>query len=266
MRPSCILFVLFFASTGFAQTCVELVPKLMETSGMNRSLMSTTETFKDRITDREDEGSMLVQDRQKLLKALNGSFDALRINDIVRQGLIAKCDSKSTAEAIRQLQSSLAQRMLKLEADVETPENSARMRRYVRAMSLQTPHTSRVKLVDGVLDATGYADLLADAVMDISVEMLSAPTTTRPPKGEIDQMKAKMRAQTLHNVESAMMFVYKNASDEELTEYVALLHSPELKSFFKQSNELYLSAIKSEAASIAAQLRKIDSESEDISR
>jgi hypothetical protein len=266
MRRSCILFVVFFASMGFAQTCVELIPKLMETSGLNRSLRSTTETFKEHITDRQDQGSMLLEDRQKLLKALDESFDVSRINNSVKQGLLAKCDAKSATEAIRQLQSPLAQRMLKMEADAEIPENSLKMDRYIRAMYLQTPHTNRVKLVDGVLDANGYADLLANAVMDITIEMRFAPATTRPPKGQIEQMKATIRAHTLHDVESAMMFIYRSATDEDLKEYVALLHSPELKSFFKQTNELYVSALQSEASSFAAQLRKIESESEDIGR
>lgn len=263
MRRILLLLPLLACLPALAQTtCQELVPKIMEASGLNRQLAMVPEAMRQvSETQMDREGAMPVDAKRELQSILLHAFDVDRISGNVRAKLVASCEPKAYAAILADMQTPLALKMKQLELEpMSSPEAIQRLQRYIASFPMQSPRESRMNLVYKLMDTTKEAETSTDEALQVTVLMTETAFNVRPSKEQIEETRAEMLSR-IRDVETARTYyIYREASDQELQQYTTMLATPEAQELNRDTAKALLFAFTQEATGLANQVKKVVTE------
>jgi hypothetical protein len=259
-RSLLVLSVVLACLPAFAEpTCDELVPKIMDASGLNQQLALIPEAMRQMAEAQLDrEGSMQVDTKHALQNAMVQAFDVDRISRNVRTKLVASCQAAPYAAVLTDMQSPLAQKMLQMEVEpFSSPEATKRMQRYIASFPMQSPRESRMTLIHKLLDVTKEAELSTDEALQVTVTMTETAFHVSPSKDQLAQARAEMLSRIQEVLVARMYYIYRTASDEELQQYTAMQATPAAQRLDRDAAKALLYAFTQEATGLAVKLKTI---------
>lgn len=262
MRKIVLLTVLLLAvpfTVSAQSTCTELVPKVMDATGMTEGIADFPTMIQAVLADQMDrESSMLVDAKRAFESSVKNSFDVPRVTRNTKAKLMASCDATLYAAALQQMQSPLAQKMTQLELLPDTnPEERRRMQRYVASFAMQSPRESRMALIRRLIAAEDAAETYANNSVQLRIITDEAVTNTKVTKEQAAQLRAEALPGAQQMLEAKMYYIYRSVPDEELAQYIVLASTKEQKRITHDTDNALLFAASHEFASLGAQLRKI---------
>lgn len=155
-------------------------------------------------------------------------------------------DAAKFEAAVGLLNTGLALKMTRLEAQVSTVEGQQAMQHYAMTLQAIPPSAERVKVMQALLEAAGAVDVAVQASSAMIAGMMHAmvpwmPAEHRPQPEQIEQQLAQIQQQMRPAAQEGLLvqalYTYRDVSVEELAEYAQLYHS-ERSQFLSRSASL----------------------------
>ena len=258
MRKLLIFLLLSYTTvTAAQQTCQQLVPPLMEADGVNDSLSGFPEIVKQSTDAQLAKDPDLTADQKASVdSALDRGINPQHLHSNIQQLLIQSCDAKAFGAVLQQLQSPLSKKMRTEEAQASTPQGAREMQDYVSNLPQHPPSGSRLQLLHELDAATKGSDFYADMIVAVSRAMAAGLSGHEPSKGELAELRSEV-SQTASNQMIAMsVFIYRNVSDEELTQYVAMYKTAPFQTFNAALSKAFLQGISEEMTHVGQEIKK----------
>ena len=258
MRKLLAFLILSYATVTVAQqTCQQLVPPLMEADGVNDSLSGFPEIVKQSIDAQLAKDPNFTADQKTSLDgAMDRGINPQRLHSNVQQLLVQGCDPKGFADVLQQLQGPLPKKMRVAEAQASTPQGAKEMQDYVSTLQQHPPSASRLQLLHELDAATKGSDFYADMIVAVSRAMAVGLNGHEPSKGELAELRSEV-SQTASNQMIAMsVFIYRNVTDEELTQYVNMYKTAPFQTFNAALSKAFLQGISEEMANVGQEIKK----------
>lgn len=193
------------------------------------------------------------------------AFTAEALYAHVRETFVAAADAQRLNAVLDFSRSPLARQMTDLELAAVSAEGAAQMRAFAERLKTSRPSPTRVDLVRRLDAATGVTDLAVDVALATVRSMAKVMDAMAPPDkrlkaGELDALVAKTRA-TMYDptrvaVAVQLQFVYRSASDQELSDYVQLHESEAGRWFSRLLRKGFVEAMSTAATQAAEELSR----------
>lgn len=240
-----------------AQRCEDVVPQAMDYSGLDHTIATLPAQLREHLWNDLELDNMELDKKERVTQAFADAFNAERMRGSVERDMVSSCDPQLLGDFLKSLQSPLARKMMSMEADADTPEGKKQQEHFVNVMRLQSPKEDRVRLVDQLIESQGSSELQAEATVEITQQMRAVARMVPTSKGELDETKALLKARAQKNMESALLFTYRGATDAEMRDYIALYQTEPYYEFITGSNQALGRAIRDEAKQLALELKKL---------
>lgn len=264
MRRSLLLvFLLLACLPAFAQTtCQELVPKIMDASGLSRQLAMVPEVMRQlSATQLDREGAMPVDAKRELQSMMLHAFDVDRLTEDVRTKLVASCEPKAYAAVLADMQTPLALKMRAMEFEpLSSQESIAHMQRYIASFPMQSPRESRMNLVYKLMDTIKEPETSTDEALQVILVMTRTAFNVSPSKEQLAETRAEMLGRIRDVTTARTFYIYRTATDDELQQYIAMLATPQAQRLNRDTDKAQLFAFTEEATGLANQLKKVVTE------
>ena len=261
MRRNLLLLLPLLACVpALAQTtCQELVPKIMDASGLNQQLAAVPTIMRETTSSAFDrEGSMPVDAKRELESLMDNAFDIHRVSTNISTKLVASCEPKAYAAVLSDLQSPLAQKMVQLELEpLSSPEAAKRLQHYVASFPMQSPRESRMDLIYKMMDATKEAETETDEVIQLTLTMTRTAFNYSPSQNEIDTVRQQTLEKMRDITAARMYYLFRSASDQELQQLIAMQSKPETQKINRDAANAMLYAFQQEAVDLGGKMKKV---------
>ncbi|RMD79925.1 MAG: hypothetical protein D6809_02465, partial [Gammaproteobacteria bacterium] len=213
------------------------IDALLELSGLRQELRQAPE-----IVAREalqQGGPMPPERREALAQVLRQAYDPQLLEADVRTALgrlLAGPGGRRDLErALALLRSPLARRMDRLEEAAASPAAQEELERFAASPEARRASPARRALIRRLMKAQQAAEALLDLQEATFRGMVAAFNPGLPPERRLEgaeleqvtrEMRRRARPQVERYLETAMLYTYREASDEELARYAELLERP----------------------------------------
>jgi hypothetical protein len=193
--------------------------------------------------------------RQLVMRATLRMFDPAGLLRGLKQAYLRNCEPEMLQSVVATLDTPLGRRMRKLEAFAATAEGSQETAAYRRELMLHPASDVRYALAERLDQLTGASEFaLAVAV---GVAKGTAAAVGRPMLTDVEL--SSLRTQTLPFIRSAQimsaLFTYRDVSDEDLKQYVAMYELPALQQFTKIFESAFVGTIDKQSQQAALDRR-----------
>jgi hypothetical protein len=207
----------------------DLVDNVLALHGINSEADRYPEMIQQTLVQYQQQ--VAPETYEALGQVLSEAFDAQLLKDDVRQHFLDNYDEEKLKEIKKALETSLGQKMVDMQVAAAAPEAIEQMEAFMMELQADPPPPERLTLIEN-LDATSrYADLsmamIMGAIRGAGVAFgpeLDPVSFAR--EGFIDSAIAGMRPQIEPNVTLSsrmhLLYTYRDATDEELTEYIGI--------------------------------------------
>lgn len=165
--------------------------------------------------------------------------------DFFRTSMKATLDEALSVGELAQLidwfESPLGQKILRLEAAANDPENQAQMEAYIEEkLSKEIPRNNRVRLIEELMEALDVVELSIELAASASVgaqRMLREvmPIGTEPPMRPIQVLKARekpyIRKEMPEKMRNIFLYTYRSLRDQEIQQYLDFARENAMKNF-----------------------------------
>lgn len=209
-----------------------LVEEVIELYGINQFAEQVPATFAAQLQQRK------AGTPAEVYQMLEEVFAEAYGSEAIRESMVAsflRQAERDRLERIRDwLQSPLGRRIQALEAEAGRPEAVQKMMQYAANFQSNPPTNERGMLIVRLDEVVGVTEITVTLQTETLRSMIVGIMGTLPPEkrtaqSEIDQMVANMGAQLAPilkpQVVISLFFTYREASDEELAEYIAYMES-----------------------------------------
>lgn len=209
----------------------ELISRIMELSGANHSLDHLPEMIQAQF--RMQPPPIPPASLDKLGRILVSACAPSRTKKVIWTYLEGHNDARQFRKIADLLQTPLARKMTAMENASVDPEDWQQMMQQAGAFMSQVPQ-SRLDLLRQLDNAQGVSETILEIQINsfrISAEAINAlmPEAQRMPASMIDEISQRIRQEALYHTRQQallqMAWVYREASDEEIRDYLALIHS-----------------------------------------
>ncbi len=229
--------------TAPAQSLVTIAPKpgacepavvdeAMEVSSLPLFEARASDDVKNVVTALESGGRRLAPAiRAKVLQAFDQAFDPGAMDEEFRRGIRSHCEPKIFAVALARMKTPLGVKMRKLEDFMLTPQGRSAYLGYVRNMQLHPPTAQREALLDRMENVEHATDFLADVNAEEARAMYIGISGKSASDAEAQALREKIMPAMRQAVRTSALFAYRNTSDDELEQYIAMLEAAEMRRF-----------------------------------
>ena len=152
----------------------------------------------------------------------------------VTQHLHSQYDAPKFKAMLDLLDTSLARKMTAFEVEASTATAQQAMLDFANSLSATPPSAERVKLAEKLIDVAGGLDTVLAMQLGIAEAMMRAMVPFMPPEEDVSEAKLaevlnQIRMQMTEPMTNYLMvsvfFTYRQATDEELQQYIAMYES-----------------------------------------
>lgn len=238
---------------------VLLVEQALDVSGFEKQIGQISEQMAAGIKD--NPGKFPDDFFRKFSAIINESFRSNVLYDDIVGIFLDNFDQEKLSEVIELSKSPLAVKMTGFEIEAGSPNAAQQMVDFFNKIQLNPPAASRMDLIKELDSVTKSSE----KVLEVSLAIISIfakareqllPPEKRPSAEELELMlRQKREALTpalKEKTEQTFLYVYRNATDEELAEYIDFIKSDSIKWFNDIASASLITAL-TDASKRAAQ-------------
>jgi len=191
-----------------------------------------------------------------IVSAAIRGIDEQRLHSNVSKFLIQNCTSGTFATVLQQLQAPLPQKMRTYEAYTQNPQGVTEMRQYLSTLQDHPPAQARIQLLQELVSETKGADFLTDMIVASSSAIASGLTGKEPSSQELAQLRSQVSASAANQMLAMSVFTYRNAPEDELSQYVAMYKAAPFQQFDDALSKAFVQGFSEELRHVGEELRK----------
>jgi hypothetical protein len=262
MRRLSVLLLLYLSAPVFAQEqCATLTHRVLEAYGCLDSLKTYPAQFQAQLSAQVGyDQSMNAAEKARFSDAITKNISADRLIKNVESSISTGCNPQQMTAVLTKVNTPLVQKMRRLEASLNTPDGAEKVRAYLESPAAKTQTEKRQRLIDDLMIATDFSNLLAATIVETSRGMMAGMGAPAASPDQIIEMRNRVQGQADQQMKAVMLAIYRNASDDELTQYLAIEQSPEFRTFNQAFGKAVSMGMGSEARMMGAALRKLQDE------
>jgi hypothetical protein len=259
MRQFLFLFLLALSAPVFAQDqCAKLTLETLEAYGCLESLKSYPAQLQAQLSAQTGhDPSMSDAEKARISDAIMKNISAERLIKSVEASISTGCNPQQMTAVLAKIRTPLVQKMRALEAAPNTPEGAEKVRAYLASPKAKSQTEKRKKLIDELMVAIDSSNLLVSTIVETSrgmIEGMGAPPAT---PDQLIEMRTRVQGQADEQMKTAMFAIYRDTSDDELAQYVAIEQSPEFRTFNQAFGKAVASGMGAEARVMGAALKPL---------
>lgn len=259
MRRLLFLFLISLSAPVLAQNqCDKLTHETLEAYGCLDSLKNYPTQLQAQLTAQVGQDqSMSGTEKARFSEAIMKNISADRLTKNVEASISTGCNPQEMTAVLAKIKMPLVQKMRALEAAPNTPQGAEKVRDFLASPAAKTQTEKRKKLVDDLMLATDASNLLASTIVETSrgmMEGMGAPPAT---PDQLMEMRTRVQGQADDQMKMAMLGIYRDASDDELSQYVAVEQSPEFRTFNQAFGKAVANGMGAEARVMGAALKQL---------
>jgi len=243
---------LLFAGRTFAFDKQAAVNELYTKSGLEQQLgqfgPEVAAGFKGmkNLTDEE---------RYKVYELVIGAYDSKNLTPVLKAYLVNNLSEKDITSTLTWLNSPLGSQITKIEIDASSqdPGKDLEKKAYIESLSTNPPSSQRIDLLNRLGDITNGAEFVYSVEIFMADMMMKAmPKDLTPEQKQAvqkarfryDLMKDQIEGQIKQSQFTSGLYTYKDISDDQLSQYINFLSTPEGKEYTLTTESALKEAMK----------------------
>ncbi len=203
-----------------------LVAEVIEISGLRQSFLVVAREIAVNAVADEASGAVLAPDAVAAAAAAGKQFDAGPLAAEIAAGLKSNLDAERMARFLELLRQPAVTKVVAREAAGSAPDA---LREAIESARKSPPSAARAKLVQSLDDITRRSELGADlanglarAMVDAMLDSMQKAPKMVPPEARqaVGARLNTIRSQARAQIRNAMTASYRDATDEEIAEYL----------------------------------------------
>jgi hypothetical protein len=252
-----VLFFLTVSAVGQDQ-CPKLSHETLEAYGALEALKNYPSQLQAQLTAQiGHDQSMTAPEKARFSDAIARNISAERLARNVEASVSAGCNPQELTTVLTDIKSPLVQKMRTYEAVLNTPAGAEKLRAYLASPAAQAATGERKKLVADLIAASASTDALVDTIVETSRGMMEGMGAPAPTPEQLAQMKQRVQGQANQQMQSTMLAIYRDATDEEFEKYVALQQSAPMRNFNQAFGKAVAKGMGVEARAMGVVLKQL---------
>jgi hypothetical protein len=237
--------------------CSALVDRAFQLAGVNDMVAAFPGQIQAQLDAQLKRNSSIdTAGRLTIADVFRKAFSVEKLGRGMKLDFLESCNPEMLKAVIAGLTNPLGTKMRKLEVAGENAQDSPEMAAYADGLSRVPPPQARVVLILRIDTSLGISDFAIETTLAGVKGMASAFGGTPINANVESSMKAQVaepiRKSTLIN----LLFTYRDASDEELAQYVALNETAPFKQFNSSFRKAFLDTIAQQSIEAGSDLKK----------
>jgi hypothetical protein len=212
-------------SAGSPSSCTAAVEEAFQLTGVNTDIGEFAEGLQDVLgMGLGNTYSPAVAQRVAIIA--RAEFDSSKLLSKLEQRFVGACNMSMLQAVIAGMTSDPARKMADMEEFVDSPEGVQKRAEYIRS-SRPAPVSARLDLLEKLQATRGSGEFVVDVVsaVDRAIGAKSAYSGASARKKFLDRYQSGELQK--------MQFTYRDATDQELAQYIELLQSRPFRDFYE---------------------------------
>jgi hypothetical protein len=207
------------------------------------------------------------EDEVKVHQLILLDWSAQSLSPIVKDSIMKSLSSTAFDKSLSWLNSPIGGRVTKMEEESSNPNSINAMKEYLKQLNNNPPAQDRVDLIKRWVDASNEVDFYyklyvaqADSMVSSLAKSTSLTDQANAKKIEfnLEVGKAQIEANAQQQSLASAFYTYKDLSNDELSQYLAFLTSPEGKEYTQVTQQALLDAMKNAQQKISDLVIKLN--------
>jgi len=238
--------------------CSNLVERAFEVAGVNDQIAALPAQIQSQLETQLQRDSKLGDaEKQKVAGIFNTAFLPDNVGRSIQQEFLKSCDLEMLRTVIAGLTNPLGEKMRGMEAFVASPQGSRQMAEYAGTLAQRPPARERLILIQRMDNSLGIAGFAVETLL-ATFRGLGAAFGGLPTDGSLESSMRTQISEPMHSgILVSLVFTYREASDQELTQYIELYETPAFKRFNDRFKKAFLDAIAHESQKAGLEMKKL---------
>jgi hypothetical protein len=243
-----------WANTQSAVDDQQLITELLDQSGVSAQLSAMSSLVKAQLEQQKLPGDLDKKTRLKLVTHLNSAFDPQNVHAALSRQFILHYDKDRYRSFLVELEHPVIRKLTKMEiAAANDPDASGKMSSYLAQLEQTPPSKKRMALIhalDQSCDSSNFVATTQASIYRVVTETLNSgyPPVKRVTLQDIDEQIALRKQQSLtaasQFVINNTLYIYRDASDDDLQAYVNFLHTEAAAWFYSLLRQAWINSIR----------------------
>ncbi|MFP4616052.1 MAG: hypothetical protein ACLFRB_09245 [Thiohalorhabdus sp.] len=250
MRLLCAgLGLLLAAPVAAAPSKSKMARTLMEKSGLDTTISHLPDQFHQGIDQASQSSPLPAEAQYALRKATDEVFAPDAIREEVHARIVERISEENMREVMGFLDTELGRKLVSLEEAAASPAASQKALQQVNTLRRQYRENNpeRLQLVDDYIGTTRANKFTTDFVVNmqtaLTAGMLQALSPEQAPpveeiREQVEQNRFQIKGQVGQMVSAQFLYGYRDASNQELREYLEFLDSSEGRIYGRKLAEI----------------------------
>jgi hypothetical protein len=199
---------------------------------------------------------LAVGEPQRVLAMMQQAFAADAVDLEIQRSMKTHCEPKVFASAVEQLNTSLAKKIRGFENQFSRSHSPAAINRYKASLEQRPPTQTREALVAALEKTIHAADFAADTNAQVVLALYMGLTSQATDDAQFGAIRDQLLPPVRQATRIQQLLTYRNASDEELDQYIMLLRTPDLQRFQTICKTAFQDAVVRRSQILAAMLKQ----------
>jgi hypothetical protein len=174
----------------------------------------------------------------------------------IQRSMKTHCESKIFAAAVEQLNTPLAKKIRDFENEFGRSHSPAAINRYKASLQQRPPTPTREALIEALEKTVHGADFAADTDAQVVLALYMGLTSQATDDAQFGTIRDQLLPPVRLATRIQQLMTYRNASDEELDQYIMLLRTPDLQRFQIICKNAFQDAVVRRSQILAALLKQ----------
>lgn len=243
-----------WANTQSAVDDQQLITELLNQSGVSAQLSAMSSLVKAQLEQQKLPGDLDKKTRLKLVAHLNSAFDPKNVHAALSRQFILHYDKDRYRNFLVELEHPVIRKLTQMEiAAANDPDASGKMSNYLAQLEQTPPGKKRMALIHALeqsCDSSNFVAATQASIYRVVTETLNSsyPPVKRVTLQDIDEQIALRKQQSLaaasQFVINNTLYIYRDASDDDLQAYVNFLHTEAATWFYSLLRQAWINSIR----------------------
>ena len=243
-----LLAITFNPPPAAAQTQGEIIDEMLELSSIRQKIDRISVRVKSEL-DRQQHGTqnkLTPNEYDRISKILTGSFAGSDLNQSIASYFHKHYDQDRAVAELAILHSPANKRLRELMAWSSTPEARQKILAYDKQLTSVPPTPERMTLIRALDQASHSTAIAVEVTVSTSLAVTTILNALRPPDTQLNhdqlvELSSRMRKELWnaaeHSVIVTYLYAFRDISDAELKDFIALYKSDTAKWFRQVATE-----------------------------
>lgn len=245
MAISLTVFLSSFNSEAKAESKGDQVDTMLALSGLRHSIESLPEMIKTEVAGDTNSG-LTKEELKQVMTRLSQSYKANEIYRTVYDSIKENLDKNTYPDLMTIFRDPLYKKMVQYEFDADRPQNMKERKQFAQNLQSLAPEKERINLMLRLIAVTGSEDDAIELNYQVARGVILAMNSVKPADQQLSKVKleqafGRAREEMEKSMKSALvadfLYIYRKATNEEISRYITFHQTDELKEFLRVSDE-----------------------------